>query len=108
MNIKKLALLSVLATATMLGANLANAACTTYGPVEQVYTINGTTYVYVSPANAFPTPSYVYIFSTTNALIAQTMAASLHKNAYVSGNATTCPTTGTARTGGVASYMVAN
>lgn len=107
MNIKRLMLSFTLASA-VLGTGVAHATCLTYGPVEQIYTSGTTTYIYVSPSNALAVPSYVYYFGTTDHELAEVFANSLHKNVYISGDAATCPTTGTYRYGGVGSYIYAN
>lgn len=105
MNFKKLVLSFTLASAAVLGIGVAHAACTYYGPVEEVWTNGSTTYVYVSPPSSHAVPPYVYYFATTDSEYADTISNSLHKNVYISGNAGACPTSGTYRYGGaVTSY----
>lgn len=108
MNLKKIALASVLASGALLGAGSVNAACTVYGAVEQVYADNTWTYVYLSPSNQYAVPSYVYYFGTPDPDLAKTLSNSLHKNIIISGNAASCPAAGSYRYGGTASYAYVN
>ena len=108
MNIKNIIRSFALATVAVLGtAGVAQAACFTTGQIEQVYTNGTTTYVYVSPSNSSAVTSYVYYFTTVDPELARLIASNVHGNFRVSGSAATCPTTGSYRYGGVASYAYA-
>ena len=107
MNFKKLVLSFTLASAAVLGTGVADAACTTFGRVAQIYTNGSLTRVYLYPTQLTGLPAYAWYFDTTDPELANVMNTSLHKTVYISGNAASCPA-GTYRYGGVASYIYAN
>ncbi|WP_201093479.1 hypothetical protein [Thiocystis minor] len=106
MNMNKVVTSLVLASAGMFGVGSAQAAVA-YGPVEQYYTNGATTYVYVSPANYFGVPPYLWYCATTDPDLSYAITSSLHKNVYIS-----CinpwPAGGTLRYGGTLSWIYAN
>lgn len=100
MNIRKLAIVSLIGMGTMLGHE-ANAACSINGKVERIWQSGTTTYVYLLPITSLNSTFYHY-FVTTNAALREAAHAAHDGNKYVNvnGNATSCPTSGTARYGG--------
>ena len=106
MNIRKL-LLSSVSAAGLLWAGSANAVNTS-GSVREVYATATTTYIYVAPSSFGSVPTYVYTCGTTDPELARVIASSLHKNVYLSCNATTWPTTGVYRYGGAVTQIWVN
>ncbi len=107
MTFKKIASALILASATFLGTTgVAQASCTYQGQILQIYTNGSTTYVYVAPSFAgSPMPSYVGYFTTTDPEMMNALASGVTRGTYIVGNATSCPTSGTYRYGGVLSYF---
>ncbi|BBL75028.1 hypothetical protein [Methylomagnum ishizawai] len=108
MNIKGFVINSVLVVIAMLGINEAYAVCSTYGQVEQYWTNGTTCYAYVSPATSLHPHPYYYYFSSTDPELCDAIFNAKHQTGYISGNATSCPTTGSLRYGGVASGIYAH
>ena len=90
MSFKKFALHSLLVSATLLGAELAQATCTTTGFIQQVTTNGTTTSAYVA-LGVSPLVTNVRQYSTTDDTIANALVNSLHKYVYITGSATVCP-----------------
>ena len=105
MNFKKLGLSLALASAAVLGTGAAHALCITEGTSFQIATDGGTTYIWVRPTNV---TSFFYFFTTTNPQFANTMNNSLHGHVQLIGSASSCPTSGISRYGGVMSLIYAN
>ena len=106
MNFKKLTMLCSMSAISLIGIGAANAACTYSGKVTSSYQNASTTWAYVVPANAIYS-AYYYWFTTTDPDIAQSIHNAQGSGDYTTiyGNATSCPTTGTARYGGVLSAV---
>lgn len=108
MSLKGFVTSTVLASVAIMGINEANAACSTYGQVEQ-YWSNGTTcYAYVSPATSLHPHAYVYYFSSTDPELCDAVFNAKHQTGWISGGAASCPTTGALRYGGVISSLYAH
>jgi len=104
MKIKNLAIATLVALGSLI-ATEANASCSISGKIERVYTNSNATYAYVIPLTAISNSYYHYFYTTDDTVAAALQAAKADGNAYVNvnGSASTCPTTGTARFGGVIS-----
>jgi len=108
MKINKLALSSALAGVVLLATSAAQAACGTYGQVEQYWTNGSTCYAYVSPSTSLHPHPYLYYFASADPELCDAIFNAKHQTGYIYGNAAYCPTTGTLRYGGVASYIYAH
>jgi hypothetical protein len=107
---KRLLVVAVLVAAALLVGHVgdANAACTLLGKIVYVNTTTTGTFIYVAPSSITTIP-YVFVFSTTNMLLANTalnaFAAGSRVNAV--GNAASCPTTGVTRNAGTLMQLAA-
>jgi len=101
MNIKKIALITLFGASFLGLSNAANATCSFSGKVERVYQNATTTYVYMLPNTALNSSYYRY-FKTTDPDLSRAIHAAHDDNNYINvrGNATSCPSTGSARYGG--------
>ena len=108
MKINKLVLSGALAGVALLGTSAVQAACSTYGQVEQYWTNGSTCYAYVSPATSLHHHAYEYYFSSADPELCDAVFNAKHQTGWISGNATACPATGTLRYGGVISSIYAH
>lgn len=81
----------------------ANATCGTYGRV--LYSSQGAGYGYFYVADYLPTTYYYFYTNNVQFIASMTAAQTTGKRIYVSGNATSCPTSGTYMYGGVISNI---
>jgi hypothetical protein len=91
----------------MISSGSASAVCNVAGKVGTVWAYNNTNmYVGINPESTYGTNYVVYFQVPTTTSAAQLLlsAAASDEYVYVSGNATACPTTGSIRYGGVATY----
>lgn len=97
MTIKKVLLLTLTAIALGIGS-AANAACTKYGKVEQVYQNASYAYIYIKPLTSVSTSTYHYCYTNDRDLIIAAHAAK-DGNGYVRlyGDVSSCPTAGSLR-----------
>lgn len=92
-------------TTLALVPTIASANCSQIVYATELFTNGTTTYLYGEPFGAGNT--YTYFGTTTNAVIADAAAsaAANNKRVNITGNATTCPTTGTYRFVGTILYL---
>ena len=97
---------SVLA-ASMVAATSAQAACSiTSHIVERAIAYPAYCYVYFRPEGALTNSFYYYMRSTSDKICSMANSAQTDRSKVsASGDATTCPTTGTARYMGDATYL---
>ena len=100
------------AGAALLSANAANASCNSgFVNVTEVYqgtTAVGTPYAYVYGVpehSVLPTTVYYFYTNDTSAIAQLFAAGQNHESIYITGNATSCPTTGSYRYGGTIQYI---
>ena len=108
MKINKLVLSGALTGVALLGTSAVQATCSTYGQVEQYWTNGGSCYAYVSPATSLHPHPYYYYFSSTDPELCNAVFNAKHQTGWISGNALSCPTTGSLRYGGVTSSIYAH
>jgi hypothetical protein len=106
---KKIALVLAIAAAAFVfaSANHVDAACySSYGKVFYIYSNNvhassNYGYIYITPHTTLPTYCYYYYTNNKEALAAIAAAQAAGKTVYAWGSASSCPSSGTYRYGGV-------
>lgn len=91
----------------LLGAANANAACNYAGKIERIYQSSTTTYVYLKSLSSLTSSTYYYC-NTSDPDLANAMhsaKANGEQYVYVSGNRSSCPTSGTGRYMGSCVYI---
>ncbi len=94
---------SIFVFLTMAVASSSFASCNQYGKVFYVYQTTSYSYFYITPRTTLPTYSYYYYVSDPELISTLSSAMSAGTTVYISGSATTCPTSGTYRYSGVTS-----
>lgn len=106
MKIKNIVFGTMIALGSLVATG-ASASCSFTGKVERVYTAGSYAYVYLEAITGLASSAYYYFYTPDDTLIAAAEAAKADGNAYVNviGDASACPTTGTARYGGAISSI---
>lgn len=101
-----MALLALAMAVFIFTPTLAEALCGQYGYVARVSTQPGTSYSYIYLRTG-GVVNYYYQFSTNDSKLidAALNAVVTRARVYIRGNASSCPTTGTGRYGGVVDYF---
>lgn len=103
----KLSILGSLLAATLLSSGNVSASCYASAyQVERVIAYDTYGYIYLRPAGALTNSFYYYIYTTSDKILST--AANAHTDSSrvnILGNATVCPTAGTARHMGTATYI---
>ena len=104
-----ISLLFILVAGLFVATN-ANASCNNYYKVLTHYTNGSSNTFYVYPYNNYyGNAGYYFYYTTSDDTVAQQLDNALagDKTVYISGNASSCPATGSARNGGIISYSYA-
>jgi hypothetical protein len=104
MTIKQLVIVALMSLG-LFASQQASAVCSFTGKVERVFQNSTTTYAYLVPERSVINSSAVY-FRTTDPDLSQSFHEAMDDNNsfHVVGNASSCPTSGTYRNGGIAIY----
>ena len=93
------------AVTVFLKINSAEAACNMSGKVYYIYQQESYAYIFIAPRTTLPSYGYYYYTNDPEYMRVANAAMTSGDTLYVYGNASECPTSGTARKGGTITQM---